>query len=173
MKLNKKQKVAIVVGAILLIGGVAYNFWNKNKKDKDKKKEEQPPLEKTEQKVLKDVFDNLTFETNKDVIKQESFPYLNELAETLKSAPQWTLKIIGHTDNVGKDAFNLDLSMRRANSVKKYLISQGVTESMITAEGKGETMPIASNDTEEGRSKNRRVEFVITKPDNTTTTTIV
>ncbi len=165
MNLNKKQKVIIIASAVLIIGGIGYYFWKKNQ---DKKKEK--PAEK---KVLKDVFDNLTFETNKDVIKDVSFPYLNELADTLISSPEWTLKIIGHTDNVGKDDSNLDLSMRRAVSVKKYLVSKGVLDSVITAEGKGETMPIASNDTEEGKSKNRRVEFTITKPNNTTITTTV
>lgn len=166
--MNKKKKIALVVGAVLLIGGIGYFIWKRNQDKKNKLVVDDKP----EEKVLKDAFDNLTFETNKDVIKPESFPYLDELAETLKTAPNWTLKIIGHTDNVGKDAFNLDLSMKRATSVKKYLISKGVMESIITSEGKGETMPIASNDTEEGRSKNRRVEFVITKPDNSTTTTI-
>jgi OOP family OmpA-OmpF porin len=164
MKLNKKQKVALIIGGVVLIG-IAYMIYRKRKKD------ENVGDEQNESKVLKDVFDNLTFETNKDVIKPASFPYLDELAETLKSAQNWTLKIIGHTDNVGKDAFNLDLSMRRANSVKKYLVEKGVSDSIISTEGKGETMPIASNDTKEGRAKNRRVEFVITKPNNVITTT--
>ena len=97
---------------------------------------------------------------------------MDELSDVLKQEPLWTLKIIGHTDNVGADDFNSELSKRRADSVRKYLVSKGVAEINITTEGKGETTPIASNDTEQGREKNRRVEFVITKPDNTTTTTI-
>jgi outer membrane protein OmpA-like peptidoglycan-associated protein len=77
------------------------------------------------------------------------------------------LSIVGHTDDVGSDASNLDLSKRRANSVKNYLVSKGVIDAMVTTDGKGETMPIVANDSAENRSKNRRVEFVITKPDNT------
>lgn len=162
--MNKKQKIALVVGALVLGGTIAYLLWKKRQKSNAN--------EPKEVKILKDVFDNLTFETNKDVIKEESFPYLDELANTMMESPSWTLRIIGHTDNVGKDDFNMDLSLRRANSVKKYLVSKGVNESIITSEGKGETMPIATNDTKEGRALNRRVEFVITKSDNTTTTTI-
>lgn len=162
--MNNKQKIALVAGALVLGATIAYILWRRKNK---------PSLEEPkEQKVLKDAFDNLTFETNKDIIKKESFPYLDELANTMMESPSWTLRIIGHTDNVGKDDFNMDLSLRRANSVKKYLVSKGVNESIITSEGKGETMPIATNDTKEGRALNRRVEFVITKPDNTTTTTI-
>jgi outer membrane protein OmpA-like peptidoglycan-associated protein len=85
--------------------------------------------------------------------------------------PTWKLQIIGHTDNKGSEEYNLDLSTRRANSVKKYLISKGVNQDIITSEGKGETEPIDTNDTEQGREKNRRVEFIIIKPDNTIVTT--
>ena len=161
-KLSKGAKIGIGVGVVILLGGVAWYFWNKNKK----------PKTDDLKKKLKDAFDNLTFETNKDIIKPTSFPSLDELSDVLKQEPLWTLKVIGHTDNVGADDFNSELSKRRADSVRKYLVSKGVAQINITTEGKGETTPIASNDTEQGREKNRRVEFVITKPDNTTTTTI-
>ena len=75
--------------------------------------------------------------------------------------------IVGHTDDVGSDAFNLDLSKRRANSVKNYLVSKGVVDAMVTTDGKGETMPLVPNDSAENRATNRRVAFTITKPDNT------
>ncbi len=166
-KLTKNQKTGLIIGGALVLGGLIYLWYKRTKK---------PVVNIPEvkvDKVLKDVFENLTFETNKDVIKEESYPYLDELASTLTEAPEWKLTIVGHTDNVGKDAFNMDLSLRRANSVKKYLVSKGVDESVITTDGKGETMPIASNNTKEGRAKNRRVEFTITKPDNTSSTTIM
>lgn len=154
--LAKGTKVAIGVGIILLLGGIAYWLW----------KRRQPQADNTAE-ALRDAFNNLNFETGKDVILASSFPSLDELANVLLKAKNWNLKIIGHTDNQGSDAYNLDLSNRRALSVKRYLVGKGVTESMITTEGKGESQPLVGNDTKEGRAKNRRVEFLITKPDAT------
>jgi len=154
MDSNSRKKVFIVLGIVGLLG-LGIWIYSRSKKPK-------------EQKTLKDVFDNLTFETGKDVIKPESYPYLDELANVLVEAKNWKIAITGHTDDVGSDAFNLELSKKRANAVKNYLISKNVSESLITADGKGESMPLVKNDSEENRAKNRRVEFVITKPDNTT-----
>lgn len=113
-------------------------------------------------KVLKDAFENLQFETNKAVIKNASFPYLDELYKTMIKS-NWNLKLIGHTDNIGKDSSNLVLSKKRAEAVKEYLVNLGIAPERIKTEGRGEAEPIASNDTEEGRAKNRRVEFIIEK----------
>ena len=119
------------------------------------------------QEVLDTVFNNLNFDTNKDTIKPESFSSLDKLAELLKKETSWKLMIEGHTDSDGSDAYNLDLSKRRAGSAKKYLTEKGVPEGMITSEGYGESKPIADNKTAEGKAKNRRVVFTITKPDKT------
>ena len=73
--------------------------------------------------------------------------------------PDTDVDVEGHTDSVGPDAYNLALSERRANSVKRYLTQQGVPGERMTPVGYGETIPIDTNDTEEGRSNNRRVEF--------------
>lgn len=113
-------------------------------------------------KVLKDAFQNLQFETNKAVIKNASFPYLDELYKTMVKS-NWNLKLIGHTDNVGKNSSNLVLSKKRAEAVKEYLVNLGIAPDRIKTEGRGEAEPIASNDNEEGRAKNRRVEFIIEK----------
>jgi OOP family OmpA-OmpF porin len=72
------------------------------------------------------------------------------------------IAIEGHTDSRGADAFNLELSKRRAKTVRAFLIVQGVSEGRLTADGFGESRPIASNDTQEGRNQNRRVEFRLT-----------
>lgn len=125
-----------------------------------------PPEEVKE--VLETVFKNLNFDTNKDTIKQESYESLDKLAELLKKETSWKLLIEGHTDADGSDAYNLDLSKRRAGSAKKYLVDKGATDGMITTEGYGESKPIADNKTAEGKAKNRRVVFTITKPDKTT-----
>jgi outer membrane protein OmpA-like peptidoglycan-associated protein len=119
------------------------------------------------QEIINTVFNNLNFDTNKDVIKPESFESLDKLAELLKKETSWKLMIEGHTDSDGSDAYNLDLSKRRAGSAKKYLTEKGVAEGMITSEGYGESKPIADNKTAEGKAKNRRVVFTITKPDKT------
>jgi OmpA-OmpF porin, OOP family len=80
----------------------------------------------------------------------------------MKDNSQFTLELIGHTDSQGSDDYNLELSQKRANSVKNFLIKEGVAESRITAIGKGESEPIADNNTADGREKNRRVVFQMT-----------
>lgn len=115
-----------------------------------------------EKRVLKEAYDNLQFETGKAVIKEESKPSLNELAEYLNSN-NFTLTLIGHTDNVGSEADNLVLSKKRADAVKNYLVNKGIADVRINTIGKGETEPLVSNETAPGREKNRRVEFIINK----------
>lgn len=118
---------------------------------------------KTPEQVLQEVYNNLQFEVGKEVIKPTSFASLNILSQTLKDAPQWTLKLSGHTDNTGSAAFNINLSKKRAEAVKNYLVAQGIDPKRITTEGLGSTKPIASNDTPQGREANRRVEFLVIK----------
>lgn len=120
-----------------------------------------PVIEQEVQEILNTAFENLEFETGKDVIKQESIPSLSELAEVLTKKPEWKLQIAGHTDNVGNDQANLILSKKRAEAVKNFMISKGIEAERLSVLYFGETMPIASNDTPEGRQKNRRVEMTI------------
>jgi outer membrane protein OmpA-like peptidoglycan-associated protein len=120
-----------------------------------------PVIEQAVIEVLKTAFDNLEFESAKDVIFESSKPSLNELAEVLKKKTTWKLEITGHTDNVGDDNINLVLSKKRAEALKAYLMSQGVEEARLLTLFYGETKPIAPNDTPEGRQKNRRVEMKI------------
>jgi outer membrane protein OmpA-like peptidoglycan-associated protein len=112
---------------------------------------------------LKPVFktitlENVEFETNSAQITRESYPYLDDLAEYLEFDDQLKVEISGHTDNVGNDEYNMKLSQQRANSIRKYLIGKGIAASRIMAKGYGENKPIADNQTEEGRAKNRRIE---------------
>jgi len=115
------------------------------------------------EQILKDAFDNLEFEYNKAVIKTDSYNSLNELGNVLKQKLEWKLILSGYTDNKGSSEYNLKLSNDRANAVKEYLIAQGINENKISAKGYGESNPIAPNDTDENRAKNRRVEFKIVK----------
>lgn len=104
---------------------------------------------------------NLHFATNKTRILSRSEQALNDLYMYLARNPQIHIKIVGHTDNVGKDAANQKLSDGRANAVMKDLIERGIAPERIQAEGRGESQPIDTNDTEEGRQNNRRVEIEI------------
>jgi outer membrane protein OmpA-like peptidoglycan-associated protein len=112
-------------------------------------------------KVFTQALTGILFETGKDVIKPSSFPILNDVVRIMNDNPEFNLGINGHTDNVGDDAKNLDLSQRRADAVKKYLADKGVAAGRMTTKGFGETMPIADNNTAAGRTKNRRVEFKV------------
>ena len=118
-------------------------------------------LNKEEAAVLKKAFNNLEFATAKDIIKQESFASLDELAALMAKKPQWHLKISGHTDNQGDKAKNMKLSEKRSKAVQNYLISKGIDASRFKVEWFGSTKPIADNKTEAGRQKNRRVEMLI------------
>ncbi len=109
-----------------------------------------------------DIIDQVYFKLNKDIIEQRSYELLENVAKVLSAHPEITKVVVeGHTDNQGKPAKNLDLSKRRAASVKKYLIGKGVPAARLDAQGYGQERPIASNDDEVGRAKNRRVVFTI------------
>lgn len=113
-----------------------------------------PPVKK------KIVLRGVHFDFDKAVIRSDSVPILREAATTLKENPQVKVIVEGHTDSKGTDAYNQRLSMRRANAVKDYLVKLGVAATRLTAQGKGESQPVASNDTDEGRAENRRVELL-------------
>ena len=114
----------------------------------------------TEQKI--EIKQTVYFDTNKAKIKAVSFNLLNEVAQALKDNPKIKVEVQGHTDSQANDAFNLKLSQKRAESVRTYLMGRGVAADRMTAKGYGENVPIADNRTADGRSQNRRVEFVIT-----------
>lgn len=102
----------------------------------------------------------ILFDFDKDVIKPESKRALDEIAQLLTSEPDLKLRVVGHTDSQGGADYNLDLSRRRAANVVAALVSQyGIAADRLASDGAGMTQPVASNDTEEGRAKNRRVEL--------------
>lgn len=107
------------------------------------------------------VLQNLFFATGRTTILPESEQALDELAEFMREHEQVVVRITGHTDDVGSERSNQILSEGRANAVRTELVKRGIAPSHIEAEGKGETEPIADNATEEGRARNRRVEFTI------------
>lgn len=121
-----------------------------------------PEVKKEVKLLFKKALQGIQFETAKSDIKPFSFPLLNQIANALILNPDYLIEVQGHTDNVGGDDYNMNLSNERAASVRAYLISKGVSEVTITSKGYGETKPVASNNTKAGKTMNRRVEFVVT-----------
>jgi OOP family OmpA-OmpF porin len=113
-----------------------------------------------DRKVVRDAIKNLEFDFGKATIRAHSYPSLDRVAALLVNK-NFSLKLAGHTDNVGSNDANLRLSKERSESIKSYLVSKGANASRIEATGYGETQPIATNKTAKGRQINRRVEFTL------------
>lgn len=112
-----------------------------------------------------EILEKVFFQTNRARILRRSYALLNNVAEVIMNHPEIELvRVEGHTDDRGADDYNMDLSRRRAEAVVEYLVGRGVPPNRLRAEGYGETRPVASNETREGRATNRRVEFNIGEP---------
>lgn len=115
---------------------------------------------RVEEKII--ITQKIHFEFNKSTIRPISYPILNDVVELLQRNPQITkVRVEGHTDWIGSDAYNQGLSQRRAQSVVNYLVQHGISRDRLIPVGYGETRPIADNNTTEGRAKNRRTEFTV------------
>lgn len=123
------------------------------------KKAEAPPPPPPAKKRI--VLRGVNFDFNKSNIRPQDVPILEEAVRTLKAEGLPTVIAIGYTDSVGTEAYNDKLSMRRADSVRSWLVAHGIPRDKIVAEGRGERDPVASNDTADGRAQNRRVELKI------------
>ena len=104
---------------------------------------------------------DVSFDTNSSVVRPGLYGELDRIASGLVQYPQTVIRIEGHTDSVGSEAYNMDLSRRRAEAVKNLLVQRGVADSRLEVVAFGESLPVATNDTEAGRQKNRRVELKI------------
>lgn len=122
-----------------------------------KKDIELRPIEKGAKVVLNNIF----FETGKATLSPQSRVELGKAIDLMKTNPTMVIEIGGHTDDVGDDASNMKLSHDRAKSVRDYLVSGGITSGRVQSKGYGESNPVATNDTAEGRQANRRTEFII------------
>jgi uncharacterized repeat protein (TIGR01451 family) len=109
--------------------------------------------------------EEIHFEFDKAVIRRESWPILQELGDVLKQYPDLRVRIEGHTDSVGSESYNQRLSERRALAVRDFLVGLGIDSSRLEWAGYGESRPIATNDTSEGRAMNRRTEFPVLNPE--------
>ncbi len=162
---NKSKNTAL--GAILgaAVGGTVGAVIG-NRMDKQARKlEEDLAGTATVERVgegIKLTFDSqMLFDFGKSNLKESNKKDLRKLSETLKEDPDTELLIVGHTDDVGSDAFNLTLSKKRAASVSSYLNSLGISKRRLDTVGKGEEQPVVSNDTDANRTQNRRVEIAI------------
>jgi OOP family OmpA-OmpF porin len=117
-----------------------------------------PPAAPMKKKII---LRGVNFDFDKSNIRADARPVLDEAIDTLKEAGDVRVAVEGHTDSVGTDAYNQGLSVRRANSVADYLASGGISRSRMAVEGFGESRPVASNDTDDGRAQNRRVELKV------------
>ena len=121
-----------------------------------------PEVKREVRNLLKKAMSGIQFENGKATIKKNSYKILNDIAKIFIDNSNYIVEVQGHTDNVGKYDYNVDLSERRAQSVRTYLIKQGVPAERLSAHGYGPDRPIADNKTKAGRALNRRVEFNIT-----------
>ena len=108
------------------------------------------------------VLEGVNFESGKATITQDSYVSLMKVVDIMETFTEATFEIVGHTDNVGRKESNMQLSADRAASVKNFLVEKGINESRIVTSGKGDTEPVATNKTPEGRAQNRRIEFIRT-----------
>lgn len=162
---NKSKNTAL--GAILgaVVGG-AVGVVIGNKMDKQAKKIEDElgktaKVERVGEGIKLTFNSQLLFDFGKANLMESNKADLQKLAETLKEYPNTDLLILGHTDDVGSESFNQNLSEKRASAVSSQLSTMGVAGNRLKIEGKGESIPTASNDSESGRSQNRRVEIAI------------
>ena len=119
-------------------------------------------IERQQNEILKlTMSSEVSFDFNSASLKPSFYSSLDKIADIMIRYPQTQIVVAGHTDSVGSEQYNLELSLRRANAVADYLISRGVVRARLGTEGRGELEPIATNDTAEGRTRNRRVEIFV------------
>ena len=155
------------------VGALGTYVWSQNM-ERQKREMEQATqgtgvsVSQTQDNQLKlDIPSDISFDVGRSDIKGNFAPVLDRFAASLRANQSTDVRIVGHTDNTGSDAINNPLSVDRANSTRNYLTARGVSGARIQTEGQGSCQPIASNNTAEGRSRNRRVEiFVGERPRN-------
>ena len=158
---------AVVGGAI---GAVVGNIWSKKQEERKKAMEQATQgtgieVARTADNQLKlNVPNDVSFDVNSANIKPELRTVLDAFANSLRGDPNAHLSIIGHTDSTGSDAINNPLSLERARSVRDYLATRGVPAGRIETAGRGEREPIADNNSDSGRARNRRVEMYLREP---------
>ena len=153
------------IGAAL--GGLGGYVWSRQMEDKKRQMEQATAgtgtvVTQTADNQLKlSIPNDISFATGRYDIQPRLMPILDQFAQGLNQQPSMEVRIVGHTDSTGNDAFNNPLSVNRAQSARDYLVSRGVMSSRISIDGRGSREPIADNSTEAGRARNRRIEIFL------------
>ena len=149
------------------VGALGTYIWSQNM-EKQKREMQQATqgtgigvVQTQDNQLRLDIPSDISFDTGRSDISRSFSPVLDRFANSLRENQNTDLRIVGHTDNTGSDAINNPLSMDRAASTRNYLTSRGISGSRIQVEGRGSYEPIASNNTSDGRSRNRRVEIFV------------
>src|SRR6185503_8653586 len=159
---NGSTAKGAIIGAV--VGGAAGAIIGHQMDQQAKELEQNIPgatVERVGEGIQVTFASGLLFGFDSDVVRGDARYNLNELSRSLDKYDDSNLLIVGHTDAVGRESYNQDLSERRAESAASYLISQGVDRNRVDTRGLGETEPVATNETDSGRAKNRRVEVAI------------
>ncbi|UJS22706.1 OmpA family protein [Thiothrix winogradskyi] len=160
---NKDDKRAVAGAIIGGVAGAAIGNYMDQQEAALRQQMQGTGVEVTRQdnNIVLTMPDAITFDFGQAGVKPQFYGVLNNLATTLNQFPETRVQIAGHTDNVGSDAANLQLSQQRANSVRSYMASNGVNAQRMQAVGYGESRPLADNSTDYGRAQNRRVEITL------------
>ncbi len=159
--------VGAAVGA--LAGGAVGNYMDKQQQELERQLAEEQAAKEIEMQRLADntikldLSSEVSFDSAKSQVKPSFYTSLDKIASVLSQYDQTVVHVVGHTDSDGSDAYNMDLSLRRADAVKNYLMGRGVSSERLQVQGRGESEPRASNSTAAGKAMNRRVE-VFLKP---------
>ncbi len=166
---QKGERKSTVGGAAIgaAAGAAIGHYMDKQQQEMERQLAAERAQRKIELERVKDdtiklnLSSEVTFDTDSAKLKPSFYPSLDKVASIISKYNQTSVRVIGHTDSRGTEAYNQKLSERRAESVSSYLALKGVDYNRITVEGRGETEPRASNDTEAGRAANRRVEILL------------
>jgi outer membrane protein OmpA-like peptidoglycan-associated protein len=158
------------IGAIIggALGGTAGAFIGRNMDRQAAEIKNTVPgatVERAGEGIIVKFDSGILFDIDKTALKPAAKSNIDQLSASLKNNPETNILIVGHTDNTGSAAHNMDLSVRRAEAVRAYALAAGVSSARLTTQGKGDTEPIADNTTVDGRTQNRRVEIVIVAND--------
>ena len=165
---GKRAATGAVLGG--LAGGLAGNIWSKKMEEQKRTMEQATQgtgvqvTQMADNRLKLDIPSDISFDTNRADIKPNFRYILDKFAAGLVDNPSTMITIIGHTDSTGSDAINNPLSVDRASHTRDYLSVRGVGAGRISVDGRGSREPVASNDTDAGRDKNRRVEIFVAEP---------
>lgn len=160
---NDRRNALVGAGIGLLAGAAVGQYLDQQQRDLETSLAGTgAEVERQGDQLLVTMPSEVTFASDSAQIQPQFYGALNNVAATLQQYPSSYLDVVGHTDSQGEEAYNQRLSERRARSVADYLISRGVNPARVATYGQGETQPVASNETPDGRQANRRVELLIT-----------